>query len=281
MTNETLYLGRNIFANGSYRKEIWPRITNTWITVRKLGVLWKKALVSLKWKLRVYDAVIISKLLYGLEAIQFTEQGCKQFDIFQYRGQTNLRHQTFKNKDVLLTANTKARNEGKQKIIPISQRPINRQIQLYGHLVKADEDDLIKKATMYQDGTRRKSLSKKWGNQNKNGTQSRGNAQSNHWSNNKLFYLIGIYTWETQNLTTSLFKQPLTESFGKLLARGNKNIPTLKHTPTPNKVLQGGPVRGSQSPLRRPRTRVIHKSPTGCPYAGQLKVQFIAKSLCQ
>ena len=46
----------------------------------------EKTLVSLRWKLRVFDAVIIPKLLYGLEAIPFTEQDCKQLDALQYRG---------------------------------------------------------------------------------------------------------------------------------------------------------------------------------------------------
>ena len=73
----------------------------------------KKTPVSLKWNLRVYDAVIISKLLYGLEAIPFTEQDCKQLDAFQYRGLRKLlriNHSYWsgiKNKGVLLTAHEK------------------------------------------------------------------------------------------------------------------------------------------------------------------------------
>ena len=121
MKNEAIYLGGKIFANGDYRKETRHRITNTWFTIRKLDALWKKAPVSLKWKLRVYDAAIVSKLLYGLEAIPLTEQDCKQFDAFQYRGQRKtlgVKHSYWsgvKSKDdVLLTANTRARNEGKQ-----------------------------------------------------------------------------------------------------------------------------------------------------------------------
>ena len=164
MTNEAIYLGGKSFANGSYRKEIKHRMTNTWITVRKLGILWMKAPVSLNWKLRVYDAVMISKLLYGLEAIPLKEQDCKQLDAFQYRGLRRIlgtKHPYWsgaKSQDVLLTANTRARNEGKQEIIPISQRLVNIQIKLYGNPVRADEDDLMKKVTMYQGGTRRKSL---------------------------------------------------------------------------------------------------------------------------
>ena len=158
-----------IFANGSYKKEIGHRITNTWITVRKLDLLLKKAPVSLKWKLRVFGAAIVSKLLYGLEAIPFTEQNCKQLDAFQYRRLRKvfgIKHPYWsgvKNKQVLLTANQKAKTEGKQPIIPIPERLVNRQVKLYGHLVRADEDDLMKKISMYQDGTRRKSFSKRVG----------------------------------------------------------------------------------------------------------------------
>ena len=36
-------------------------------------------------------------------------------------------------------------------------------MKLYGHLVRANEDDLMKKVTMYQDGNRRKSLFKRVG----------------------------------------------------------------------------------------------------------------------
>ena len=164
---EATYLGGKIFADGSYKQEIRHRITNTWVTVRKLDLLWKKAPVSLEWKLRVFDAVIISKLLYGLEAIPFTEQNCKQLDAFQYRGLRKvlgIKHSYWsgvKNKHVLLAANQRANTEGKQQIIPISERLVNRQVKLYGHLVRADEDDLMKKVTMYQDGTRRKSLFKR------------------------------------------------------------------------------------------------------------------------
>ena len=166
---EAAYLGGKIFADGSYKKESRHRITNTWIAVIKLDLLWKKAPVSLKWKLRVFDAVIISKLLYGLVAIPFTEQNCKQLDAFQYRG---LRHifgikhfyrSGVKNKQFLLTANQKAKTEGIQQIIPISESLVNRRVKLDGHPVRADEDDLMKKVTMYQDGTRRKSIFKRVG----------------------------------------------------------------------------------------------------------------------
>ena len=68
-----------------------------------------------------------------------------------------------KNEQVLLTAHQKAKTRGKQLIIPISERLVNRQVKLYGHLARANGDDLMNEVTMYQDGTRRKSLFKRVG----------------------------------------------------------------------------------------------------------------------
>ena len=95
MEQSAIFLGEKISADGSYKKEITNRLTSTWLTVRKLDLLWKKAPVSLKWKLRVFDAVIVSKLFYGLESIRFTEQDCAKLGAFQYRGLRkilNIRH---------------------------------------------------------------------------------------------------------------------------------------------------------------------------------------------
>ena len=64
---------------------------------------------------------------------------------------------------MLLAASQRAKTEGKQQIVPISERLVNREVKLYGHLVRADEDDLMKKVTMYQDGTRRRALFKRVG----------------------------------------------------------------------------------------------------------------------
>ena len=58
MEQEALYLGGEIFSNGSYKKEISHRISNTWHTVHKLDLLWKKAPVSMKWKIIVFDVLL-------------------------------------------------------------------------------------------------------------------------------------------------------------------------------------------------------------------------------
>ena len=67
MADRAPYLGTNMSAKGNPHFEISTRIINTTTTLNKLDMFWKRAPVSTTWKLRVHDAVISSKLLYGLD----------------------------------------------------------------------------------------------------------------------------------------------------------------------------------------------------------------------
>ena len=66
------YLGTSMDARGNPHVEINARIAKTRIVSSKLGICWKRAPVSITWKLRVHDAVIASKLFYGLESAELT-----------------------------------------------------------------------------------------------------------------------------------------------------------------------------------------------------------------
>jgi len=109
----------------------------------------------------VFDAVIVAKVLYGLEAIPFTDQDCARLDAFQYRGLRKIlqiKHPCWsgvKNETVLQTANQVARTDENSKILPLSERIIRKQVTLYGHLIRADAADPMKQATMNEEGKRK------------------------------------------------------------------------------------------------------------------------------
>ena len=63
------YLGGRTKNTGDHKPEIQHRITATWATFRKLDLLWCKSAASVKWKIEVYDAVIVANLTYGLASI--------------------------------------------------------------------------------------------------------------------------------------------------------------------------------------------------------------------
>ena len=85
VTDRAPYLGTNMSAKGNPHFEISTRIAATTITLNKLDMFWKKAPVSTTWKLRVHDAIIASKLLYGLESASLTKAEYERLDAFQIK----------------------------------------------------------------------------------------------------------------------------------------------------------------------------------------------------
>ena len=67
IVNQATYLGTAITANGNYHAEISATITAFLTTFKRLDIFWNKTPLSKTWKLRVYDAVVTTKLLYRLE----------------------------------------------------------------------------------------------------------------------------------------------------------------------------------------------------------------------
>ena len=84
-TQNAAYLGPRIHFNGDQKCEVKTRIAAAWLTVMKLDLFWRKAPVTLKWKLRVLDAVIHSKVLYGMESLVISQSDYDKIDAFQNR----------------------------------------------------------------------------------------------------------------------------------------------------------------------------------------------------
>ena len=105
------YPGTHMSAKGNPHFELSTRITSITTTLHKLVLFWKKAPVSTTRKLRVHDAIIIRKLLYGLESASLTDAGYTRFDAFQIKalrkmlGITHSYHSHVSNEVVMETAN--------------------------------------------------------------------------------------------------------------------------------------------------------------------------------
>ena len=121
----------------------------------------------MKWKIIVFDAAFVSKLFYGLESVPFAEQDCNRLDAFQYRGLIKVPHikhpfwSHVEHKDVLELAYTRAATTSNKQIASLSQHLVHRQIKLYGHVIRAEDLDLMTNNSMYQDGTRRTTFFRK------------------------------------------------------------------------------------------------------------------------
>ena len=84
--NSSTYLGGIINKKLDNKEEIAARIAATMPVLTSLDLFWKKAKVSLKWKLEVYNAVVVSKLIYGLETLQFNNSTFNKINSFQMKG---------------------------------------------------------------------------------------------------------------------------------------------------------------------------------------------------
>ena len=80
------YLGTLLTDTNDNHAELNNRIADTTATANKLKIFWQKAQTDVKWKLQVYDAIVKSKLLYGLECIQLTHVEQNRLDAYQMKG---------------------------------------------------------------------------------------------------------------------------------------------------------------------------------------------------
>ena len=109
--DEAVYLGGVVSKKSLSRTEVESRISKALETCRKLNIFFKKANCRKNWKMQVYNAVIISKLTYGLETLYLNDSLLKRLDAFHIRG---LRHilgiqhsywSRVKNEDIIKRAN--------------------------------------------------------------------------------------------------------------------------------------------------------------------------------
>ena len=84
--DQAIYLGGEINKEAGRLSELNNRINKALITCNKLKTFWSKTNCSYKWKLQVYNAVIVSQLTYGLSTVQLTPAMLKRLDAFQMRG---------------------------------------------------------------------------------------------------------------------------------------------------------------------------------------------------
>ena len=68
------------------RHEIQKRISATIALLQKLDVFWPKTNCTKRWKLLVFNAVVTSKVLYGLETLEPTCSAGNLLDTFQLKG---------------------------------------------------------------------------------------------------------------------------------------------------------------------------------------------------
>ena len=143
---ETAYLGASITMHPKH--EIRKRISATMVVLKKLDVLWLKANCNKKWKMLVYNAVIVSKLLYGLESLEPTDATGSLLNTFQLKGlrkilklrttfiqRQNTNQYVYRRANEVLNAPTEG--DG-QKIKPLTEVLEQQRLKLLGHVLRRE-----------------------------------------------------------------------------------------------------------------------------------------------
>ena len=80
------YLGGILTKKADAKTELQARINATNPASRSLDVFWKQTNGLLKWKLLIFNAVCISKVVYGLETTIAKEATLHKLDTVQVKG---------------------------------------------------------------------------------------------------------------------------------------------------------------------------------------------------
>ena len=138
------YLGTILSDTIDNKVEVAKRLAEATATANKLKIFWNKASNPAWWKIRAYDAIIRSKLLYGLECIQLTEAEIHELDAYQIKGLRRILHippthidRTWTNDKVI----EKASVEIGKPIINFAETWKQTKFKTLGHVMRASPED--------------------------------------------------------------------------------------------------------------------------------------------
>ena len=80
------YLECKLNNRGDGARELSGRIAECMATLKRLDLFWGQSTCTKQFKLQVFNAVIRSKLVYGLESIQLNETALTKMNVFQLKG---------------------------------------------------------------------------------------------------------------------------------------------------------------------------------------------------
>ena len=149
------YLGTLLTDSVDNAAEVTNRIADVRATCAKLRLFWNKAKTSIKWKLKVFNAIIKSKLLYGLDTMQLTEQEQRTLDSVQMKRLRRILgipptfvDRTWTNKKVL----EKLRDEHNITVGLFSAAWRKKKVKLLGHILRAPKYDPMRQV-LFEKGT--------------------------------------------------------------------------------------------------------------------------------
>ena len=124
--------------------------------MKRLQDFWNNPNCPTKFKLQVYDAVIRSKLVYGLESVELTAGQIRHLNAFQLKSirrilkmKTTFVERENTNKNVRCGKhNQKPANVQNKNMLSFSECIHKQQNQLLAHIIRAPDDDPLRECTL-------------------------------------------------------------------------------------------------------------------------------------
>ena len=134
VVDDFCYLGSYIAGNGGCEKEVKVRIGKAAANFGKLLDVWKTKTISLPVKVKLYESLILSTLLYSAELWPITVTAMKKLEAAHHRWQRKLLGVSWKDK---ISNNEVRRRTGLQKIETVIQE---RRLRWLGHVMRMDRE---------------------------------------------------------------------------------------------------------------------------------------------
>jgi exonuclease III len=154
-TTEAKYLGCIVNCKGDTKMELRHRMQTTMMALKSLQLFWRHSTCPISFKIHAFNAIIVAKLLYGLESAQLTQAQIHSLDTFQLKGLRKILHlnTTFVNRNnsnemVYSKANQALILAGKHtRVRPLSDLYAHRKQLLIAKLIR-QEDTALTEVTL-------------------------------------------------------------------------------------------------------------------------------------
>ena len=91
---EVTYLGCQVNQYANIAQELSKRISNRMALLKRIDICWRHCDIKTAFKVITLNAVIRSKLLYGLDSAQLTLSQQRRLEVFQLKGFRQIRNMT-------------------------------------------------------------------------------------------------------------------------------------------------------------------------------------------
>ena len=161
-TEHAKYLGVILSRNGTARKDVNERLAKARKHFSTLHHFWRHSGLPVHWKLRIYNAVFIPMLTYGMESASLSQHDLHRLEAFHSKALRKMHRipATFYTKILEptqpTTTNQQLREQTSQP--PLTHHIHRAQLKLFGHILRAQDKCLERdccstKAFMYRSGT--------------------------------------------------------------------------------------------------------------------------------